>query len=63
MTAGFAIEVPLDLRVFLVIFDLLHLKRKAEPQREVALGERQIARLCGAGIEVLVKPEERRRYH
>src|SRR5579864_4995495 len=58
----FAVEVLLDLRIFLVELNLLDLQWETQPDGKIALGDRQIAGLGHAGIEVLVEPVERRRH-
>src|SRR5262249_34478967 len=50
-----------DRRVFLVLFNLFYFERNAKTLRKVSFRDRKIARHGHAGVEVLVKPEKRRR--
>src|SRR5437016_2844787 len=56
-----AVEALLNVRIFLIHFDLLYLQWNAEPLRKIAFGNGEITRARIAGIEMLVIPEVWRR--
>ena len=58
----FSIEHSADRKIFLFLFDLFNFKRNAKPLRKVSFRNSQIASDGSDGVEVLMEPEERRRY-
>src|SRR5438132_6524052 len=57
----FGFEHAPNRRIFLRFFDLFHFERNAQPLWKVTFRDGKISSDRGAGIEVLVKPEKRRR--
>ena len=57
-----SIEHASDSRIFLFFLDLFNLKRNAKPLGKVTFRNRQVPGDSSAGVEVLMEPEERRRY-
>src|SRR5215469_7744375 len=58
----FGVEHAAYSRIFLFLFDLFNFKRNAKPLGKVTFRNRQVPGDSSAGVEVLMEPEERRRY-
>ena len=57
----FGFEHAANRWIFLLLFDLFNLEWNTQALRKVSLGDGKVSSGRGAGVEVLVKPEKRRR--